>query len=169
MDITADDHALDAFSSDPIPPTTTDDTMLRALTIAALNHLLTHELMTAEACRSAANWFEHLPVSHLLRQVMDGHHQRAGVLYETIRALEGSPAVDPRRQETANAPATLQMPVVLALLLDLEKRGVAAYRTSLDQLDGGTRTLVEAELLPGQETALGTIAGAQPPPADGAV
>lgn len=168
MDIAADDQALDALMPTP-PPVTTDDPMLRSLTIAVLNHLLTHELMSAEACRSASTWFEHLPVASVLRSVMDGHHVRAGVLYETIRNLDGSPAIDPHRQETATTPAISDVRVVLALLLDLEQRGVAAYRQSLSQLDNLTRVLIEAELLPAQETALATIAGAQPPAPDGAV
>lgn len=168
MDITADDQALDALIP-TAPPAATDDPMLRSLTIAALNHLLTHELMSAEACRSASTWFEHLPVAHVLRSVMDGHHVRAGVLYETIRNLDGSPAVDPRRQETTVTPALSDVRVVLALLLDLEQRGVAAYHQALSQLDNLTRVVIEAELLPAQETALATMTGAQPPAPDGAV
>lgn len=168
MDIATDDQALDAVAASA-PPITPEDTMLRSLTIAALNHLLMHELMSAEACRNASAWFEHLPVAQVLRRVMDGHHLRAGVLYQTIRSLEGSPAIDPHRQETTTAPATVEVRAALALLLDLEQRGVAAYRQSLAQLDTNTRVMVEADLLPAQETALATVAGAQPPTPDGAV
>lgn len=168
MDIAADDRGPGALVPPP-PLAPADDPMLRSLTVAALNHLLTHELMSAEACRSASVWFEHLPVAGVLRSVMEGHHLRAGALYEHIRNQDGHPAVDPHRQDLSVTPAISDAQVVLALLLDLEQRGVAAYRQSLGQLDTMIRTVVEAELLPAQETALATIAAAQPPSPDGAV
>jgi hypothetical protein len=146
----------------------TTDPTLRPSTIAALNHLLTHELMAAEACRGAALSLGQLPVVAVLRQVMEGHHLRAGVLYEAIRSRVEQPAADPARQVPVFPPAA-EPRAVLAHLLDLEQRGVAAYRQSLNQLDPGIRTMVEADLLSAQETSLATIAGAQPPAADGAV
>src|ERR1043165_5861413 len=126
MDTTIDDQA-----TNPLTPQLSSapaaDAAAQSPTVAALNQLLTHESMSAEACRNASGWFEHLPVAGVLRGVMEGHHLRAGVLYEAIRGQDGRPAADPRRQEISQTPALSDVRVVLALLLDLEQRGVAAY------------------------------------------
>lgn len=144
--------------------------MIRITTTAALDHLLTHELMSAEACRGATALFEHLPVAATLREVMDGHHLRAGLLSEAIRAHDGQPSVDPSLHEApVGKPQSADARAVLVQLLDLEQRGVAGYRQALHHLDDLTRVQIEAELLPAQERAFARVASAQLPSPDGAV
>lgn len=171
MDISADDQALDALAPTPTGSDAGEatDSLLRPLTVATLNHLLSQELVAAEACRAALATLAQLPVATVLRQVLDGHHVRAGVLFEAIRNHGSQPDAAPGQDDPVVSAATTDVRAVLAHLLAVEQHGVAVYRQSLNQLDNLTRTMVEADLLSGQETALATIAGAQPPSPDGAV
>lgn len=170
MDISANDQNLDALIPDDFGAgMPADETASRARTISALDHLLVHELAAAEACRRAILMFHQLPAAGVLAGVMDGHQQRAIVLRETIITLNGVPT-ELRVQDHSIAELfSSDVRLVLALLLDLEHRGVADYRQGLNNLDDLTRTLIEAELLPAQERALAALSGAQPPPPDGAV
>jgi bacterioferritin (cytochrome b1) len=144
--------------------------MLQTLTNAALNELLAHEQHAAEACHDAIARCEHVSVVVVLRRVMNDHQMRAAAIHETIRELDGHPLVEPRDQRTPTEQhRTGDLHTVLERLLELEQQGVATYRRSLKRLDNLTRTKIEADLLPGQETSLATIAGAQPPSPDGAV
>lgn len=161
--------AMLARTAQSVPLPTGDEEQSQPL-VAVLNHLLTQELMAAEACRNAASWFEHLPVAHVLREVMAGHHQRAGLLFIAIREEDGQPVVDPRfQQDPMEKPDPIDAREVMALLLDLEQRGVAAYHQATHHLAGAPRIAIEADLLPAQERALASIAGVQPPAPDGAV
>lgn len=169
MDITADDPR-ETTTVPPPAQTPTAAPVNPASTIAALTRLLTHELTSAAACRDAVAWFDHQAVAATLRGVMDGHHLRAGVLFEAIRAHAGHPPVDPHGHgDPAVQPALADAGAVLTLLLELEQRGVAGYREALQQLDDLTRVQIEAELLPAQERALASVAGVQIPAPDGAV
>lgn len=170
MDISANDQALDALIPDDsaaVKPV--DEIASQARTVAALDHLLINEQAAAEACRRAILMFHQLPVAGVLAGVMDGHQQRAIVLRETIITLHGVPTELRGQDHTTAELFSSDVHLVLALLLDLEQRGVADYRQALPQLDDLTRTLIEAELLPAQERALAALSGAQPPSPDGAV
>lgn len=170
MNISANDQDLDAIlPSDPAEETSGDEAASRALTIAALDHLLIHEQAAAEACRRAILRFHQLPVAAVLAGVMDGHQQRAVVLRETAFTHHGIPTELRVQDNTITALFSTDVRLVLALLLDLEQRGVADYRQALPQLDDLTRTMIEAELLPAQERALAALSGAQPPSPDGTV
>lgn len=145
--------------------------MLQTLTNAALNELLAHEQHAAEACDDAIARCEHLSVVVVLRRVMNDHRLRAAAIHETIRELDGHPLIEPRIQQvpTDSRQQTGDLRTVLERLLEIEQQGVATYHRALKRLDNLTRTKIEADLLPGQETSLATIAGAQPPSPDGAV
>jgi len=175
MDISSDDQTFDAIipnhtneTSEPAEMKPSDETGIRALTIAALDHVLIHELTAGEACRRASLLFDKTQVATLLRGVMEGHQHRAIVLRDAILARHGIPT-EIREQGDLATPLPAATRPLLTMLLDVEKRGVADYRQALRQLDGLTRTQIEAELLPAQESALATLSGAQPPSPDGAV
>ncbi|HEX3132122.1 MAG TPA: ferritin-like domain-containing protein [Planctomycetota bacterium] len=170
MDISANDQDLNVIlPTDPTPATHPDDAGKQTLNVTVLDQLLATELVTADACRRAGVLFNQLPVAEVLRGVMVGHHQRAQVLRDIIRSNQGIPTELHEQDSDIAALFSANVRLVFALLLDLEHRGVAEYRQALRQLDDLTRTQVEAELLPAQERALATLAGAQPPAADGSV
>jgi hypothetical protein len=170
MTISANDQELNSIlPTDPAPATDGDDAGKQALNVTILDLLLATELATADACRRAGILFHQLPVAEVLRGVMDGHQQRALVLREIIRSNQGTPTELHEQDSDIAALFSADVRLVLALLLDLEQRGVAEYRQALHQLDDLTRTRIEAELLPAQERSLATLASAQPPAADGSV
>jgi hypothetical protein len=170
MDISADDEDLNTIlPTAPAPATDAENAGKQTLNVTVLDQLLATELATADACRRAGILFTQLPVAEVLRGVMTGHHQRAQVLRDLIRSNQGTPTELHEQDSDIAALFSANIRLVLALLLDLEHRGVAEYRQALHQLDDLTRTRVEAELLPAQERALATLAGAQPPAADGSV
>lgn len=170
MDISANDQELNGIiPADTESAAVGEDTGKQALNVTVLDQLLATELATADACRRASILFSQLPVAEVLRGVMDGHQQRAQTLREAIRTNQGMPTELHEQDSEIAALFSSDVRLVLALLLDLEHRGVAEYRQALRQLDDLTRTRIEAELLPAQERALATLAGAQPPAADGSV
>lgn len=166
MTISANDQNLDALIPDESAGMPADETATRARTVAALDHLLIHEQAAAEACRRAIVMFHQLPVAAVLAGVMDGHQQRAIVLRETIITLHGVPTELRVQDDTIAALFSSDVRLVMALLLDLEQRGVADYRQALPRLDDHSRTLIEAELLPAQERALAALSGVQPTSSD---
>lgn len=169
MDFTANEPDLEALVPTEPSLLQDDDSGKRTLAITVLDHLLITELNAADACRRASQLFDHLPVAEVLRGVMDGHQHRALALGDLIRAHDGTPS-DLRTQDSdITSLFSSDVRLVLALLLELEQRGVMDYRQALRRLDDLTRVQVEADLLPAQERSLATLAGAQPPAADGAV
>lgn len=170
MDISANDQELNSILPATTEPTSApDDAGKQTLNVTVLDQLLATELATADACRRATVLFSQSPVAEVLRGVMDGHQQRAQLLRDVIRANHGTPTELHEQDSDIAALFSADIRLVMALLLDLEHRGVAEYRQALHQLDDLTRTRIEAELLPAQERALATLAGAQPPAADGSV
>jgi hypothetical protein len=126
-----------------------------------LNSLLRIELTAVAGYQSALSALKKKAVvdgGHLLQLASD-HQRTVAVLQGSVHARGGAPVVlgDDREDPIAaalrgnGAKAVLGNRESVGALLEVERRGLAAYEAALSSLDDDARELVELELIPRQQ------------------
>lgn len=129
--------------------------------IDRLNALLRVELAAVAGYQKALRTLKNKAVDdtdHILQLASD-HQRTVAALQGSVHARGGAPvlAADPWEGsgETAltaeGAPAMPESKEFLRALLEVERRGLAAYEASLNLLDEDARELIELELIPRQK------------------
>ena len=131
----------------------------------SLNRLLRHELTAIETYQCVIDTFDGR-LEKQLKPILEGHQQRAAYINDYLLALgkKRSNKVGfwgVLMSMTDSSGTLLDLQTVLIALAEMEGRGVSDYRRELCNLDDLSRVQVEAELLPGQERAVATLATAK--------
>ncbi len=130
-------------------------------THAAIQRLLRHECLAIETYQRVIDVLG-MAAAAPFKAILDGHHQRAGVLRERLVDQDGQPEAVTGFWDVLTPGDTSTAAVDHQRLIDalatIEGHGVADYRRELGRLDDATRIQVEAALLPAQERAIAALA-----------
>lgn len=128
--------------------------------VRQLNSLLRGEISAAETYRMAMDKLAESPAEagdvSLLRQMQAEHGRAAQALRERVRVLGGEPsdssgAWGAWAQAVQGTMNLLGDAAALKSLKEGEEHGLKDYQEALDDLDGGTASLVQSELIPAQQ------------------
>jgi bacterioferritin (cytochrome b1) len=136
--------------------------------IEPLNSLLRVELAAVAGYQRALRSLKTRAAAdadHILKLAAD-HQRTATALRGSVQARGGEPvtAVSPWEGSAAallteeGTPVVMESAEFVGALLQVEKRGLAAYEGSLASLDEDARELVELELIPRQKRHVASLA-----------